>query len=59
MTETTAKPTYRLRWVPKSMMQAHELKLQQAWETTHYEGAQPIRLETEWRDVPVEQNPKP
>lgn len=51
---TTAKPTYRLRWVPLSMMQAHRRKLQQAWETVHYEGAQPIRIETEWRDVPFE-----
>jgi len=50
---TTSKPTMRLRWVPRSMMQAHDLRLQQAWETVHYEGAQPTKIETEWRDVPV------
>jgi len=52
---TTAKPTNRLRWVPKSMMQAADLKLQQAWEIVHYEGARPTRIEVEWRDIPVEQ----
>ena len=51
---TTSKPTARLRWVSKSMMQAHELKLQQAWETVHFEGKQPVRIETEWRDIPTE-----
>jgi hypothetical protein len=50
---TTAKPTVQLRWVPKSMMQAADLKLQQAWETVHYEGAKPVRIEVEWRDVPT------
>lgn len=53
---TTAKPTCRLRWVPKSMLQAADFKLQQAWETTHYEGTRPVRIETEWRDVPIEQS---
>lgn len=50
---TTSKPTCRLRWVSKSMLQAADLKLQQAWETVHYDGAQPTSIETEWRDVPV------
>lgn len=31
------KPTPQLRWVPRSMMQAHDLKLQQAWETVTYD----------------------
>ncbi|MET4184980.1 hypothetical protein ABIB94_007109 [Bradyrhizobium sp. JR7.2] len=53
---TTSKPTCRLRWVSKSMLQAADLKLQQAWETTYYEGSRPVRLETEWRDVPIEQS---
>lgn len=52
---TTAKPTAQLRWVPRSMMQAHDLKLQQAWETVHYKGDRPVRIEIEWRDIPVEQ----
>lgn len=52
-THTTAKPTMRLRWVPRSIMQAADLKLQQAWETMHYNDAQPVKIETEWRDVPV------
>jgi hypothetical protein len=51
---TTAKPTMRLRWVPKSMMQAADLKLQQAWETVSYNGARPVSIEVEWRDVPIE-----
>lgn len=51
---TTSKPTMRLRWVPKSMMQAADLKLQQAWGTVHYLGAQATKIETEWRDIPVE-----
>jgi len=51
---TTAKPTMRLRWVPRSMKWASDLKLQQAWEITHYDGVRPTRLETEWRDIPVE-----
>ena len=51
---TTAKPTMRLRWVSRSMMQAHDLKLQQAWETVYYDGAQPIKIETEWRDITIE-----
>ena len=54
LASTTAKPSMRLRWVPKSMMQAMDLKLQQAWEITHYDGARPVRLEVEWRDVPIE-----
>lgn len=54
---TTSKPTCHLRWVPRSMMQAADYKLQQAWETVHYDGARPIRLEVEWRDIPIEQNP--
>ena len=51
---TTSKPTNRLRWVPRSMMQAMDLKLQQAWEIVHYDGLRPTSIETEWRDVPVE-----
>jgi len=51
---TTLKPTYRLRWVPRSNMQAHDLKLQQAWEAVHYDAERPISIETEWRDIPVE-----
>jgi hypothetical protein len=51
---TTAKPTPRLRWTPKSKMQAHDLKLQQAWEIVHYDGHRPVRMEIEWRDIPIE-----
>jgi hypothetical protein len=43
----------QLRWVPKSMLQASNYKLQQAWETVYYEGARPMRIETEWRDIPI------
>jgi len=43
------KPTCHLRWLGST--------LQQAWEITHYRGAQPVNLETQWRDVPTE--PKP
>ena len=57
MASTTSKPTNRLRWVPRSIMQAAGLKLQQAWEIVHYNGAQPTSIETEWRDIPVELNP--
>lgn len=52
-----SRPTVRLRWVPKSMMQAMDLKLQQAWEITHYENGKVARAEIEWRDVPVERAP--
>ncbi len=53
LAHTTAKPTARLRWVPRSMMQAHDLKLQQAWETVYYDGAHPVKIETDWRDIPI------
>jgi hypothetical protein len=43
--------------LPKSMMQAHDLKLQQAWETTTYHGDRPVSISVEWRDIPVELNP--
>jgi hypothetical protein len=51
---TTAKPTMQLRWIARSMLQAGDFKLQQAWEIVHYDGARPTRLETEWRDIPIE-----
>lgn len=54
---TTSKPTMHLRWVPKSMMQAADLKLQQAWETVTYHGKRPTSISVEWRDVPIERNP--
>jgi hypothetical protein len=41
------------RWVPLSMMQAHQHKLQQAWEITEYrDDGMPVKRWTEWRDVP-------
>lgn len=47
-------PTMQLRWVPKSMMQAMDLKLQQAWTVTlHDKDGKPWKSSIEWRDVPV------
>lgn len=53
-----SKPTCALRWVPRSAMQAHDLKLQQAFEVEVLDstGSRWKRY-TEWRDVPVEHNP--
>lgn len=50
------EPTAQLRWVPLSSFQAHRLKLQQAWNVTHYEDSRPVKIETEWRDVPTVSN---
>lgn len=47
----------QLRWVPKSMMQAADLKLQQAWCITTYRDCRPLTQTIEWRDVPIELNP--
>lgn len=55
MSETgTIRPTMKLRWVPKSSW-VHDLKLQQAFEVTHYNKEGKVtHMVTEWRDVPVE-----
>ena len=50
---TAAKPTYRLWSAPKSIMPG--LKLQQAWDTVHYDGERQW-IETEWRDMPIERD---
>lgn len=51
---TTAKPTMRLRWAARSLMQAGDYVLQQAWEIIHYVDSRPVKIETEWRDIPHE-----
>lgn len=43
-----------VRWVPLSMLQAHRRKLQQLYEIICYENGKPVSHETEWRDVPLE-----
>lgn len=54
---TSSAPTMQLRWVPKSMLQATDLKLQQAWSITHFhKDGKPWRHALEWRDVPTEFN---
>lgn len=51
-------PTNVLRWVPKSMMQASDLKLQQLYQqlVTDETGASWYES-VEWRDVPIVRSP--
>lgn len=47
-----------VRLVPKSMLQAADYKLQQAWEIIQYRAGQPWKRREEWRDVPIENYPQ-
>lgn len=42
-----------VRWVPRSMMQAGDMKLQQIWAITKYKRGVAVGVRMEWRDVPT------
>lgn len=45
------RPTGRIKWFPRSMMQAHNLELYQEYEVRRYDGGKPHSRSLEWRKV--------